>query len=103
MSSVRERIEEDIKNNRILLYMKGTPESPMCGFSSQVVGVLQQYKVPFKSFNVLEDEAVRQGVKEYSDWPTFPQLYVNGELIGGCDIINELHHKGELGKILQSS
>ena len=99
--AIRDRIEKDIKGNKIFLYMKGTPEAPQCGFSAKVVGILQEHKVPFKSFNVLEDEGVRQAVKEYSDWPTFPQLFVNGQLIGGCDIMVEMHESGELEKILK--
>ena len=103
MSSVRERIEKDIKGNKVMLYMKGTPQAPMCGFSAKAVGILQQHNVAFKSFNILEDEEIRQGVKEYSDWPTFPQLYVNGELVGGCDIMTELNENGELEKILKKN
>ena len=80
--------------------MKGTPEQPQCGFSGRAVAILKEYNVPFKSFNIFEDEAIRQGVKEYVDWPTFPQLYVNGELVGGCDIITELFQKGELQKLV---
>ena len=92
--------EGQLKNNKIMLYMKGTPEAPMCGFSAKTVSILQSYHVPFNSFDILSDEQIRQGVKEYSEWPTYPQLYVNGELIGGCDIVTELHEGGELGKIL---
>ena len=83
--------------------MKGTPDAPMCGFSAQVVNVLKTYNVPFKSFNVLEDESIRQAIKEYADWPTIPQLYVNGEFIGGCDIMMELHQSGELKKLLETA
>ena len=97
----KQRIEQDIKGNKVMLYMKGTPEAPMCGFSAQAVGMLKQHKTPFKTFNILEDEAIRAGVKEYGDWPTFPQLYVNGELVGGCDIMTELNDSGELEKILK--
>ena len=98
--AIRKRIENDVKGNKVFLYMKGTPDQPMCGFSGRAVAILKEYSVPFKSFNIFEDEAIRQGVKEYADWPTFPQLYVNGELVGGCDIMMEMHEKGELGKIL---
>ena len=101
--SVQKEIEQDVKNNKVMLYMKGTPESPMCGFSAQVVNVLKTYNVPFKSFNVLEDESIRQAIKEYADWPTIPQLYVNGEFIGGCDIMMELHQSGELKKLLETA
>ena len=98
--TIKQRIEADVKGNKIMLYMKGTPDSPQCGFSARAVDILREYNVPFHSFNILEDEAIRQGVKEYADWPTIPQLYVNGEFIGGCDIVTELHESGELGKIL---
>ena len=98
--SAREQIEKDIKGNKVMLYMKGTPETPMCGFSAKVVEVLKSYNVPFKSFNVFDDADIRQGIKEYADWPTIPQLYVNGEFIGGYDIALELHESGELKKLL---
>lgn len=100
--AVQEQIKNDVTNNKIYLYMKGTPEAPMCGFSSQAVNLLQHYKVEFKSTNVLEDDAIRQGIKEYSDWPTIPQLYVNGEFVGGCDIISEMHTNGELENVLKA-
>ena len=98
--AIKQRIEADVKGNKIMLYMKGTPDSPQCGFSARAVDILREYNVPFHSFNILEDEAIRQGVKEYADWPTIPQLYVDGEFVGGCDIMTELHENGELGKIL---
>ena len=98
--AIKQRIEADVKGNKIMLYMKGTPDSPQCGFSARAVDILRAYNVPFHSFNILEDEAIRQGVKEYADWPTIPQLYVDGEFVGGCDIMTELHENGELGKIL---
>ena len=98
--TVREKIETDIKNNKVVLYMKGTPEMPMCGFSAQTVGILKSYNTPFKAVNVLEDEEVRQGIKEYANWPTVPQLYINGEFVGGCDIATEIHGNGELAKLL---
>ena len=97
---IRERIEKDIKGNKVMLYMKGTPEAPMCGFSARTVDILKHYEVPFKTFNIFDDEAVRQGIKEYADWPTIPQLYINGEFIGGCDIITEMHDSGELAKLM---
>ena len=96
----KQKIENDIKNNKVMLYMKGTADMPMCGFSARTVAILKEHNVPFKTFNILEDEEVRQGLKEYSDWPTFPQLYVDGELVGGCDIVTELHESGELTKLL---
>jgi len=98
--STKQRIENDVKNNKFFLYMKGNRDFPQCGFSAQAVNVLSQYNVPFETFNVLEDDEIRDGIKEYSDWPTIPQLYVNGEFIGGCDIVTELHNNNELGKIL---
>ena len=97
---LKQRIENDIKNNKVMLYMKGTPDDPQCGFSAQVVSVLKTYDVPFETFNILADEDIRQGIKEYSDWPTVPQLYVNGEFVGGCDILTEMHSNGELGTVL---
>ena len=98
---IKKKIESDIKNNKVMLYMKGTPAEPQCGFSAQVVSVLKGYNVPLKTFNILEDEEIRQGIKEYSDWPTIPQLYVNGEFIGGCDVVTELHSSGELAQLLK--
>lgn len=97
---IKKRIENDIKNNKVMLYMKGTPDAPQCGFSARAVDILREHNADFHSFNVLEDEAIRQGIKEYADWPTIPQLYVNGEFIGGCDIMTELRENGELEKIL---
>ena len=97
---LKQQIENDVKNNKILLYMKGSTEMPMCGFSAQAVSILKEYKKPFKTVNILEDDAIRQGMKEYSNWPTFPQLYVNGEFVGGCDIMTELHSSGELKDII---
>ena len=97
---IKQQIESDVKKNKVFLYMKGTPEAPLCGFSARAVDIIRKHQVPFKSFNILSDEAIRNAVKEYSDWPTFPQLYVDGELVGGCDIMTELEENGELGKIL---
>lgn len=98
--ATKQRIETDVKGNKVMLYMKGTPQAPQCGFSAQAVAILQQYNMPFKSFNVFDDEHIRQGIKEYADWPTIPQLYVNGEFVGGCDIMTEMHASGELKKLL---
>lgn len=89
-------IEGDVKNNSVFLYMKGTPEQPMCGFSSQVIHILKAYQVPFESRNVLDDYDIREGVKKFANWPTIPQLYVKGQFVGGCDIISDMHRKGEL-------
>jgi monothiol glutaredoxin len=97
---VRTRIVETIGKDRIMLFMKGNPAMPQCGFSAAVVGVLKEIGAPFGSYNILADQELREGLKEYSSWPTFPQLYVDGKLIGGCDIVRDLHAKGELSKIL---
>ncbi len=90
------RIEEDIKNSDIVLYMKGSPMFPQCGFSAAVVEVLNHFNVDYEAFDVLQDPALRDGIKEYSEWPTIPQLYVMGEFVGGCDIIREMAANGEL-------
>ncbi len=96
----QQKIKQQITSDKIVLYMKGTPDSPMCGFSAQTVKLLGAVGAKFSSFDVLADEEVRQGVKAYSNWPTFPQLYINGELVGGCDIVTELYHKGELQQLV---
>ena len=98
--SIRQRIKDDITQNKIFLYMKGSPDAPQCGFSAQAVAVLQSYNQTFGSFDVLSDNDIRNGIKEYSDWPTIPQLYVNGEFIGGCDIITQMHQNGELKNVI---
>ena len=100
MSAINERIQQQIDGDSVVLYMKGTPVFPMCGFSAQVVQILSQVGVPFQSYNILEDQDLRQGLKEFSNWPTFPQLYVKGELVGGCDIVREMYETGELGQLL---
>ena len=86
MSDVKEKIESQIKDNKVILYMKGNREMPQCGFSSRVVQILDSYDIMYETVDVLEDPEIRQGIKDYSNWPTIPQLYVNGEFIGGCDI-----------------
>ena len=96
----KKKIVEIIKNNKICLFMKGTPEVPQCGFSLAVSNVLKHLKVNFKGIIVLENSEVRDGIKEYSDWPTIPQLYINQEFIGGCDIVKEMFEKGDLQKKL---
>lgn len=96
----RKKIDDDVKNNKVMLYMKGSSDFPMCGFSARAVAILKEYKIPFKTCNVLEDENIRSGIKEYSDWPTIPQLYINGEFIGGSDIMMEMHESGELAEKL---
>ena len=102
MSDVRDRIKDQVKQNRVVLYMKGTPQFPQCGFSATVAEVLKRCGLTeYKSFNVLQDESLRQGIKEYSNWPTIPQLYVDGEFVGGCDIIREMYQSGELQQILE--
>ena len=97
----KELIENEINNNEICLFMKGTPESPQCGFSMAVSNILKILEVNFKGINVLESGELRQGIKEYSDWPTIPQLYIKKEFIGGCDIIKEIYENGELKEILK--
>ena len=98
--NVNERIKEQLDNNPVLLYMKGTPDFPQCGFSGQTVAALKAIGRPFSYVNIFEDPEIREGLKTYSNWPTFPQLYVDGELIGGCDIVVEMYHSGELQKLL---
>ena len=96
---LQEQIKADIKNNSVILYMKGTKTMPMCGFSSTIVNILNAYDVEYEAVNVLEDPEIRIKLSEFSNWPTIPQLFVNGELIGGCDIAMELHQKGQLKDI----
>ena len=99
--SINKKIEDLINDNQVCLFMKGTPDAPQCGFSMAVANVLKHLNVNFKGINVLEDENLRQGIKEFSDWPTIPQLYVKKEFIGGCDIIKEMYENGELKKVLE--
>jgi monothiol glutaredoxin len=98
---VNSRIEEQLKAHAVLLYMKGTPDFPQCGFSGQTVAVLKAIGTPFSFVNIFEDQEIREGLKAYSNWPTFPQLYVNGELIGGSDIVFEMYNSGELQEVLK--
>ncbi len=100
---VNERIKEQLENNPVIIYIKGTPDFPQCGFSGQTVAALKAIGTPFSYVNIFEDAEIREGLKTYSNWPTFPQLYVDGELIGGCDIIVEMYHSGELQKLLSES
>jgi monothiol glutaredoxin len=100
MSDVQARIAEDVKNNPVLLYMKGTPVFPQCGFSSVAVQILTHLGVPFEARDVLADPEVRDGIKTFSNWPTIPQLYVKGEFVGGCDILKEMFQSGELQTFL---
>ena len=96
VSNTKSIIDETIKSHDVVLYMKGTKTMPQCGFSSRVAGVLNYMEVDYQDINVLADENIRQGIKDYSDWPTIPQLYVKGEFVGGCDIITEMTMSGEL-------
>lgn len=97
-----DRIRKDVESNDIVLYMKGTAVFPQCGFSAAVTQILSQLGVTFKDINVLEDSAIRQGIKDFSNWPTIPQLYVKGEFLGGCDIIREMYSSGELQDLLRA-
>jgi len=97
-----ERIEQEISDHSVVLFMKGTPIFPQCGFSAMVVQVLTHIGVKFKSVDVLNEPSVRDGIKQYSDWPTIPQLYVKGEFVGGCDIVREMHEAGELAELLSN-
>ncbi|MCP4001989.1 MAG: Grx4 family monothiol glutaredoxin [Gammaproteobacteria bacterium] len=101
--TINERIEQQLKDFPVLVYIKGTPDFPQCGFSAQVVGALKNCEEPFAFVNILEDPELREGLKVYSEWPTFPQLYVKGELLGGCDIIVQMFETGELKKTLKEA
>jgi monothiol glutaredoxin len=98
--SIEQFIANELKGNDVVLFMKGTPQFPMCGFSGQVVQILDHLGVPYKGLNVLESDELRQGIKSYSNWPTIPQLYVKGEFVGGCDIVTEMFQSGELAAML---
>ena len=102
MSEINKKIKDIINSNNIVLFMKGTPGSPQCGFSMAVSNILKHFKVNFEGINVLESNELRQGIKDYTDWPTIPQLYIKGEFVGGCDIIKEMFEKGELKKLLEN-
>jgi monothiol glutaredoxin len=99
---VNERIEEQLGEHNVLLYMKGTPDFPQCGFSGQTVAALNAIGKPFAFVNIFEDQEIREGLKVYSNWPTFPQLYVKGELVGGSDIVVEMYNSGELKELLDA-
>lgn len=103
MTSARERIQEIVRGNDIVLFMKGTELFPQCGFSSRAVAILEHLAVPFKTVDVLQDPDIRQGVKEFSDWPTIPQLYVRGEFVGGSDIMMEMFENGELQQLVEAT
>ena len=98
---IKELINNEINNNEVCLFMKGTPDAPQCGFSMAVSNILKILEVKFKGINVLENEQLRLGIKEYSEWPTIPQLYIKKEFVGGCDIVKEMYEKGELNKVLE--
>ena len=98
---INDLISKELEGNEVCLFMKGTPDAPQCGFSMAVSNMLKILEVNFKGVNVLEDEKLRQGIKEFSDWPTIPQLYVKGEFLGGCDIVKEMFEKGELKSFLE--
>ena len=99
--TIAERIQKDVETNRIMLFMKGSADFPMCGFSAKVVEVLKHLNAEFATADVLQDMELRQGIKEFSDWPTLPQLYVDGKFVGGCDIVTELFESGELQQLIQ--
>ncbi len=98
---LRKQIENDIKTNKIVIYMKGTQQAPQCGFSGRAVQILASYGHPIKDYNVFASEEIRQGIKEFTNWPTLPQIFINGEFIGGCDIVTEMHENGELASLLK--
>jgi monothiol glutaredoxin len=99
---IKEKLKDIIDSNDVCLFMKGVPEAPQCGFSMAISNILKHLNVNFKGINVLEDENIRQGIKEYSDWPTIPQLYIKQEFVGGCDIVKEMFEKGELKTLLEN-
>ena len=101
MSEISQKIKDIISSNNIVLFMKGTPNSPQCGFSMAVSNILKHMNVKFEGVNVLESDELRQGIKDFTDWPTIPQLYIKGEFVGGCDIIKEMYENGELKKVLE--
>ena len=103
IAMAKDKIDETVKAHDVVLFMKGTKEMPQCGFSSKVAGVLNYMNVQYQDVNVLADEAIRQGIKDYSDWPTIPQLYVKGEFVGGCDIVTEMTLSGELDTMLSEN
>ncbi len=101
MSEINKKIKDIVVANDIVLFMKGTPDAPQCGFSMTVSNILKHLKVKFEGVNVLSSDELRQGIKDYTDWPTIPQLYVKGEFVGGCDIVKEMFEKGELKKLFE--
>ena len=100
---VLNKIDEKVKNNKVMLYMKGTPDFPQCGFSAHTVEILKSYGIPFATEDVLADPSIRDGIKRYSNWPTIPQVYIDGKFVGGCDIIREMHASGELEPLVRGA
>ncbi|HEY6200642.1 MAG TPA: Grx4 family monothiol glutaredoxin [Candidatus Binatia bacterium] len=103
MDEIQNKIDQKVKNNKVMLFMKGSPQAPMCGFSAHTVEILQSYGYPFETADVLSDPAVREGIKRYSNWPTIPQVFIGGKFVGGCDIVHELHERGELEPMLKNA
>lgn len=103
MEDVTKKIESQIANNKVILYMKGSRDMPQCGFSARVVNILNSYGVDYEAVDVLSDPEIRQGIKDYSNWPTIPQLYINGQFVGGCDICVEMDQNGELGGLIKEA
>jgi monothiol glutaredoxin len=99
--STKDLINNEITNNEVCLFMKGTPDAPQCGFSMAVSNMLKILEINYKGINVLENQSLREGIKEFSDWPTIPQVYIKGEFVGGCDIVKEMYESGELKKVLE--
>jgi monothiol glutaredoxin len=102
-SSTADRIREAIASNRIVIYMKGSPSFPMCGFSAATIDVFNELGVPYETVDVLKDPEIREGIKRFSNWPTIPQVYINGKFVGGCDIIREMHANGELEPLIRDA
>ena len=102
-ANLKQKLDGMIQENKVLLFVKGTKTFPQCGFSNAVINIFKEIGAPFETVNILADQDVRQGMKEYSSWPTFPQVYVGGEFIGGCDIVREMHQKGELAPIVKKA
>lgn len=103
MTSIQDRIKQEIEGNKVVIFMKGTPESPQCGFSAASCQILKSYPYPFKGVNILADPEMRATLPEISSWPTFPQIFIGGQLVGGCDILHELRDSGELAKLLEEA
>lgn len=103
MSDILKQIKSDVESSKILIYMKGTPDQPQCGFSAATVKLFQSFGVPFATRDVIANDDLRQNVPQFSNWPTFPQIFINGKLIGGCDIVHELHERGELEPLIKEA